>query len=102
MNQRPRRISRWLCGALAIFCLRVPPALAQVSAILSGTVTDPTSAVVAESAVTAKNIDTGAVRKTVTDGEGHYQFFSLPLGPYEIRVVKPGFSEEVRTGVHLM
>ncbi len=74
----------------------------QVSAIVTGTVTDPTGAVVAASAVTAKNVNTGVERNTVTDAEGHYQFFSLPVGQYEIRASKPGFTQEVRTGVHLV
>ena len=43
----------------------------------------------------------GAVRSAVTDAAGHYQFFSLPVGQYEIRSGKAGFTEEVRTGVHL-
>ena len=31
-----------------------------------------------------------------------YEIFSLPLGPYEVRANKSGFSEVVRTGVHLV
>jgi hypothetical protein len=80
----------------------VAAAFGQVSAILSGTVTDTSGAVVAASAITVKNVDTGASRSTITDADGHYQFFSLPVGQYEIRAAKPGFTEEVRTGVHLV
>ena len=47
-------------------------------------------------------MDTGAVRNTVTDAAGHYQFASLPVGLYEIRGGKAGFAEQVRTGVHLV
>jgi hypothetical protein len=74
---------------------------AQVSATLSGTVTDQSGAIVQGSSVTAKNVETGAIRTTLTDAEGHYQFFSLPVGQYEIRSVKTGFTEVVRTGVNL-
>jgi hypothetical protein len=76
-------------------------AYAQVSATLSGTVTDPSGAALSGATVAAKNVDTGAVRGTVTDAEGHYQFFSLPVGQYELRSSRAGFQEEVRTGVHL-
>jgi len=98
----PRAIRTLPCACLAAFFFHSATSLAQVSATLSGTVTDPSAALVAEAAVTAQNVDTGVVRKTVTDAEGHYQFFALPLGQYEIRIMKPGFSEEVRTGVHLV
>jgi len=87
---------------LTVFVLVAASACAQVSASLSGTVTDPSGAALSGSAVTAKNVDTGAVRRAVTDAEGGYQFFSLPVGQYEIRTGKAGFKEEVRTGVHLV
>src|SRR5262245_47518065 len=74
---------------------------AQVSSTISGTVTDPTGAVVSGVAVTAANTDTGAERSATTGPEGRYQFFSLPVGDYEIRASKAGFNEEVRTGVQL-
>ena len=75
---------------------------AQVSAILSGTVTDQSGAVVSSAMVRVKNVDTGAVRSAMSDAEGHYEFFSLPIGQYEIRAAKPGFREELRTGVRLV
>ena len=77
-------------------------ACAQVSAILSGTVTDQSGAMVSAANVAAKNVDTDAIRSTVTDAQGRYRFFSLPVGQYEIHGVKTGFTEVVRTGVHLV
>jgi hypothetical protein len=85
---------------LVFFCAL--PAVGQVSAILSGTVTDPSGAVISGAQVTAKNVDKGAARITATDDHGHYQFFSLPVGAYEIDAIKTGFTEEVHTGVHLV
>ena len=83
-----------------VFCASTVPA--QVTASLSGTVTDPSGAAVANTAITVRNIATGATRSTITDSYGHYQFFSLPLGEAEIRAAKTGFTEEVRTGVQLV
>jgi hypothetical protein len=80
----------------------IPPAWAQVSASLSGTVTDPSGATVTAAAVTARNLDTALSRTTATDSAGRYVFFGLPVGRYEVRVQKPGFAEEVRTGIHLV
>jgi len=83
-----------LCGA------RWLPA--QVSAALSGAVTDPSGRVVAGAAVTARNTDTGTVRDAVTDSGGSYRIPSLAVGDYEIRAAKQGFAEVVRTGVRLV
>ena len=69
-------------------------AFAQVSAIVSGTVTDQTGALVGGAHVTAKSNDTGAERGVVTDSEGYYQLYSLPIGQYEIRGAKAGFTEQ--------
>ena len=85
-----------------LFLLFLASAAAQVSAILSGTVTDQSGAAIASAGITAKNIDTGVSRATIADSEGHYQFFSLPVGNYEIRAGKTGFTEQSRTGVHLV
>jgi len=78
------------------------PAFAQVSAVLSGTVRDESGALVSAATVTVTNVDRGEIRKTVTDDEGRFHFFALPVGPYEIRCAKAGFTEEVRTGVRLV
>jgi hypothetical protein len=75
---------------------------AQVSAIVSGTVTDQSGAVVSGATVTVKSVDTGSVRTTSTDDSGIYRVFSLPVGEYEIRAQKPSFTDAVRTGVHLV
>ena len=44
------------------FLVFIAPIFAQVSAIVSGTVTDQSGAVMSAAAVTAKNVDTGAER----------------------------------------
>jgi hypothetical protein len=89
---------RWLL----VFVLAAASACAQVSASLSGTVTDQSGGALSGSTVAAKNVDTGALRSTVTDAEGRYQFFALPVGQYQIRSAKAGFREELRTGVSLV
>jgi len=87
---------------LLLQCLCVPFASAQVSATLSGMVTDQTGAAVSAAAVTARNLDTGLSRSTVTDQTGRYQLFALPVGQYEVRVKKDGFAEAIRTGIRLV
>jgi len=100
-----RRSCSWRIHAFALILvgfLCVPPVSAQVSASLSGTVTDPSGAAVTAGKITVINVNTGVTRSTVTDGTGRYQVFSLPVGEYEVRVKKQGFAEEIRTGIHLV
>jgi Carboxypeptidase regulatory-like domain len=85
----------------AIFGICATNASAQLSAALSGTVSDSSGAVISGAAVTVQELGTGATRTVSTDTAGHYQFSLLPVGVYEIRVSKEGFSEKVRTGIHL-
>lgn len=76
-------------------------AFAQSLAAISGTVTDPSGAAVSGARVAVKESNTGAMRSAATDPSGHYEVPSLPAGVYEVQVTKAGFSEEVRTGIHL-
>src|SRR5579864_2391248 len=87
---------------LLVLLLCPRPAAAQVSATLSGVVSDPSGAVVAAAAVVAKDIETGAVRQTATDPLGQFRFLGLPVGGYEVTASKDGFQSVVRTGIHLV
>ena len=53
---------------------------AQVSATLSGRVTDSTGGAVAAATVTANDLDTGVSRTVVTSQMGQYEMVALPLG----------------------
>jgi len=88
--------------AFVVELLCVASALGQVSATLSGVITDPSGATVALAKVTATNLETGVARAVPSDSAGRYQIFALPVGEYEVRVTKDGFSEGVRTGIHLV
>jgi hypothetical protein len=88
--------------ALLFSCLDVPFSAAQVSASLSGLITDPSGAAVSAASVTGKNLDTGMSRTVPTDPSGWYRFFALPVGPYEVRVTKEGFAEGIRSGIRLV
>jgi hypothetical protein len=96
----------WLILASLIVAMmmfgRLPLASAQVSASLSGVVTDPSGAVLSGAAVTASNVDTGFSRTALTDQAGRYQLFALPIGQYELRAKKDGFAEGIRTGIRLV
>jgi hypothetical protein len=90
-----------LISTLLILCCYVPSSRAQVSANLSGTITDESDAVVSAATVRARNIDTGISRTALSDRNGRYQLFALPVGLYEMRITKDGFAEGIRTGIRL-
>jgi Carboxypeptidase regulatory-like domain len=75
--------------------------LAGVTASISGTVTDPSGAIVAGATVTATNVDTGVATTQPTNASGFYSFQSLPLGNYTIDVNQSGFKEYAQTGLVL-
>ena len=87
-----------LMGALLLLA---PTSRAQVSAAISGRVTDPTGATVSGADVTARNMETGEKRSTVTDDAGRYWIPAIPVGMYEVHVTKPNFQEQVQAGIHL-
>jgi len=87
---------------LCLLLLGSLTAVGQVSASLSGRVTDQTGAALTAASVTVTNVDTGLSRTTITDQAGRYQITALPIGSYEIRASKAGFAEEVRSGVVLV
>jgi hypothetical protein len=58
---------------------------------ISGRVTDPSGAVIADAQVTAVNTGTGVQNTTRTDPSGFYSFPDLPIGTYEVLVRRQGF-----------
>ena len=90
-----------LLPILLLIAAAAPSLRAQVSASIAGVVTDRSGARVPAAAIIVKNLETGAIRSTVTDDAGRYQVLALPVGEYEIRISKTGFQEQIRSGIHL-
>ena len=59
---------------------------------LSGDVTDPSGATVANANVVIKDQNGAIVAQTMTDSEGAYSVSSLPPGSYSAEIKAPGFS----------
>jgi hypothetical protein len=64
---------------------------AQSTATLSGQVTDPSGAAVADASVTLSNALTGFERHWSTDHEGKFSVVNIPLQSYTIMIEKAGF-----------
>ena len=58
---------------------------------ITGTVTDPTGAVVSGATITATNTATGAVRTATTNASGSYTISSLSPAPYQVVISATGF-----------
>ena len=75
------------------------PGWAGVSGSISGTVKDPSSAVIAQAQVTAINLESGVRQSTTTDDKGFYTFPVILIGRYDVEITHPGFKPYRRTGV---
>ena len=89
--------------AVAVFCLTLvlmigggSAAFAQdVTATITGTVTDQSGAAIAGATVTAKSVERGITYTAETNDAGIYRIPQLPVGNYELRVEKQGFQTSV-------
>ena len=100
MNRGPLR--KRLIAALILIPMTAPAMFAQLpTATILGVVRDASGAVVPDAALTARNVDTGQTRTTVTAADGSYRIPALPVGNYEVRAEHPGFQSELRGGLTL-
>ncbi|MDW5267361.1 MULTISPECIES: carboxypeptidase-like regulatory domain-containing protein [Acidobacteriaceae] len=63
----------------------------DISALLVGSVTDQTGAVIPNAIVVARNVETGVEAKATSNGSGYYRFVSLPVGTYTVNCSLDGF-----------
>src|ERR1700756_2210345 len=72
-------------------------AFGQFSGSISGTVTDPSGAMVSGAALSLRNTATNELRTATSTATGIYQFVSLAPGSYELTTTMTGFSPEKTT-----
>ncbi|HKV26609.1 MAG TPA: TonB-dependent receptor [Candidatus Acidoferrum sp.] len=68
---------------------------------LTGTVTDPSGALIATAKVEALDIATGVVKEAATSTDGIYRFSALLPGVYKITISAPNFGTQVTSGVRV-
>ena len=98
-SEQPRRA--WLIGSAVLITLWGAGLLpAQTTtAIISGTVTDASGAVVAGAKVDVRNVGTGITRSTTSNGQGRYRVPELLIGDYEVQASQAGFQTVLRKGI---
>ena len=74
---------------------------AQASAGVTGTVTDPSGAVVTNAAVTITNEATNVSEKSSTSSAGTYTFRGLNPGKYRVEINASGFKKAVQSDVNV-
>src|SRR2546426_9263083 len=92
-----------LANALIVVAVYSLLAFGQVTTTgsLSGTVTDPTGAVIANASVTVKNIATNQEFTTQTNDNGNFSVPSLATGAYSATITAPGFKKAEVTGIKI-
>lgn len=93
----------WLILIVASLLAAAPPVWCQqVTAAITGKVTDPSGAAIVGGKVTAKDVDRGTAWTTETNEQGFYNLPRVPVGTYEIRVEATGFQTAVHPPVQLV
>ena len=75
----------------ALPCLALDGAQTGASGIITGTVTDPTGAVLPGATVTIQNPVSQYQRTATTDNAGHFQLANVPYNSYHMTVTMAGF-----------
>ena len=88
---------------LVLFCIALATgASAQVLyGSLTGTVADPTGAVVTGAKVDVVGVQTGVTQTATTDSDGIYRFTTLVPGLYNLTISSPGFANQVTNNVRV-
>jgi carboxypeptidase family protein len=80
--------------------LTLPAGAQNASGTLTGTVTDPSGAVVPGATVIMKNDQSGDKRKTVANNDGFFSINAVQPGDYTVTITQQGFESYVEKGVH--
>src|SRR5215467_1066308 len=94
----PKVIMMIVLGVL-IFGAQSVCAQLRIVGSISGTVQDPTGAVVPKAHVVLKDTKTSITRETTSTDVGTFLFSDLAVGIYEVTVTAPGFKSETLNNV---
>ncbi|HTP30551.1 MAG TPA: carboxypeptidase-like regulatory domain-containing protein [Candidatus Acidoferrales bacterium] len=98
-------LRRMLLGSVLLsisFSLRLANAQVTAVAQVSGTVSDPSGATIANAHVSMVDIAKQIPHTTLADATGNYALPNLPVGQYRLEVRAPGFKDYAQTGIELV
>lgn len=98
MNHTQKILKAALFAAL-ILCAAFTGRAQSTTGSIYGAVTDSAGAAVPNSTVTAKDIETGAVLTTTTNGSGEYVFSNIKPGNYQVAGTAEGFKTQNQSGI---
>lgn len=88
------------CAVLMLLCSAQIFAQAGIdTGNVTGTVKDPSGAVVQKAECTLTNVNTGISQKAISTSVGAYSFTLVPVGTYSLKVMAKGFEESVLNGI---
>ena len=95
VKRLPRHWPRPYCVALGIQVALALPAAAQTTAVLQGTVLDPSGGVIPAASVRIQHLANGTERAVVTDTRGHFEIVALGTGDYRVEIQAQGFQAQI-------
>src|SRR5437764_2015206 len=96
-----KKVALRLCVLSLLIMALAVAGMAQTTASIKGTVTDPSGAAVAGAKVVVKNTAQGIERTTQTNSSGDYEVPALPPGHYTVEVQGQGFQHQQVTNLTL-
>ena len=87
--------------ALAVLLACTGSAFAQANAQLTGTVTDPSGAIIGKVPITLRDTGTNVTYTATSSDSGFYAIPNLPPGTYELKASFTGFAPFTQTGIVL-
>ena len=88
--------------ALSLLVASVLSAQIVPTATLTGSVSDPSGAVVPSATVQIVNAETQVAQQSTSDAQGRFLFSFLQPGSYQLNVSAAGFSKYQQNGIHSM
>ena len=85
--------------AVAFLLLPIFPLHAATGGSISGTVLDPSGAVVAGAALKLVNTAQQTIYQVFSDKQGLYSFPNFPVGHYDLTISAPGFTPQKKTNL---
>src|SRR5690349_2292994 len=88
---------------LVFFAFATSPAWGQqVSAAITGRITDSSGGTIPNARITATDVERGSVFTTLSNSQGLYDLPRIPVGTYNVKSEREGFQTAIQSNVLLV